>query len=140
MSVIRVRRGALEQQLVYVPEPALPGSGLGRAGRGEGVRMDAGQGKVPEREPHVPTELPFDLLDRVERLPRVRALVIPVLDDQAAGGRTPDVIDFLIQRRQGQLAIVRHGAAGHDGFRGSGWLDWLEPDLLADEDDVDAAG
>jgi hypothetical protein len=58
------------------------------------------RGKMPEREPHVPGELPFDLLDRVERLPRVRALVIAVLEDQTAGGRTADVIDFLIQRRQ----------------------------------------
>jgi hypothetical protein len=74
---------------------------------------------VPEREPHVPAQAPPGLLDRVERLPRVWALVIAVLDDQAAGGRTPDVIDFLIQRRQRQLAVVRHRAAGHGGFR---WL------------------
>jgi len=103
----------VEQQLVHVPEPALPGGGLGCAGRAEGVWVDAGQGKMPEREPHVPAELPFDLLDRVERLPRVRALVIAVLDDQAAGGRTPDVIDFLIQRRQGQSAVVQHRVEGH---------------------------
>ena len=129
---------AVEQQLVHVPEPALPGSGLGRAGRGEGVRVNLGQREMPEREPHVPAELPFDLLDRVVRLPRVRALVIAVLDDQTADGRTPDVIDFLIWWRQGQLAVVRHRAVGHGGFR---WpLNRLEPDLLADEDDVDAAG
>jgi hypothetical protein len=41
---------------------------------------------MPEREPHVPAEWPLDLLDRMESLPRVRALVIAVLDDQAAGG------------------------------------------------------
>src|SRR4029077_4933772 len=105
--------------------------GLGCAGRGEGVRVDAGKGKMPECEPHVPAELPFDLLDRVERLPRGRALVIAVLDDQAAGGRTPDVIDFLIRRRHGQLAVVRDRAVGHGGFR---WLlDWLDPDLRTDE-------
>ncbi len=77
---------AVEQQLVHVPEPALPGGGLGCAGRGEGVRVDAGQREMPEREPHVPAQLAFDLLDRVERLTRVRALVIAVLDDQAAAG------------------------------------------------------
>jgi hypothetical protein len=55
---------------------------------------------MPEREPHAPAESPLDLLDRMAGLPRVRALVIAVLDDQTAGGRTPDVIDFLIQRRQ----------------------------------------
>jgi hypothetical protein len=44
-------------------------------------------------------------------LPRVRALVIAVLDDQTAGGRTPDVIDFLIQRRQ-RSARGRPGSGG----------------------------
>jgi hypothetical protein len=69
---------------------------------------------MPEREPHVPAELLFDLLDRMKRLPRVRALVIAVLDDQAAGGRAADVIGFLVQRRQGQLAVVRHRVASHE--------------------------
>jgi hypothetical protein len=41
---------------------------------------------VPEREPHVPAESPPGLLDRAEGPPRVRALVIAVLEDQAAGG------------------------------------------------------
>jgi hypothetical protein len=54
---------AVEQQLMHGPEPALPGGGLGRGRGGEGVWVDAGQGKMPEREPHVPAELPFDLLD-----------------------------------------------------------------------------
>src|SRR5216683_7956287 len=90
----------VEQQLVHVPEPALQRGGLRRGRRGEGVRMDAGQREVPECEPHVPAQLAFDLLDRVERLPRVRALVVAVLEDQRAGGRTAGVIDFLIQRRQ----------------------------------------
>jgi hypothetical protein len=36
------------------------------------------------------------------------ALVIAVLDDQVAGGRAANVIDYLVQRRQGQLAVVRH--------------------------------
>jgi hypothetical protein len=71
---------------VHVPEPALPGGGLGCAGRGEGVWVDPGQGEMPEREPHVPAESPLDLLDRMAGLPRVRALVIAVLDDQTAGG------------------------------------------------------
>jgi hypothetical protein len=61
----------------------------------------------------VPGELLFDLLDRVERLPRVRALVIAVLDDQVAGGRAADVIGFLVRRRQGQPAVVRTCVDGH---------------------------
>src|SRR5260221_7490024 len=80
----------VEQQLVHVPEPALPCGGLSRGRRGEGVRVNAGQREMPEREPHVPPELLFDLLDRMEGLPRVRALVIAVLDDQVAGGRPAD--------------------------------------------------
>ena len=55
----------------------------------------------------------FDLLDRMEGLPRVRALVIAVLDDQVAGGRAADLIDLLIQRRQGQLAVLRRCVDGH---------------------------
>jgi hypothetical protein len=46
----------------------------------------SGAREMPEREPHGPAELAFDLLDRVEGLPGVRALVIAVLDDLAAGG------------------------------------------------------
>jgi hypothetical protein len=53
----------VEQQLVHVPEPALQRGSLGSGGRGEGMQMDASQGKVPEREPHVPAELLFDELD-----------------------------------------------------------------------------
>src|SRR6266436_9447064 len=59
----------VEEQLVHVPEPALPGGGLRRGRRGEGVRVDAGQREMPEREPHVPAKLLFYLLDRMERLP-----------------------------------------------------------------------
>jgi hypothetical protein len=70
---------------------------------------------MPEREPHVSAESAFDLLDRVEGLPRIRALVIAVLQDKAAGGRAADVIDFLIQRRQAQLAVIRHRVASHSG-------------------------
>jgi hypothetical protein len=33
------------------------------------VRVDAAEREVPEREPHVPVEPLFDLLDGMERLP-----------------------------------------------------------------------
>ena len=89
-------------------------------------------------------ELLFDSLDRVERLPRVGALVIAVLDDQVAGRRAADVIDVLIQRCQGQLAVVRRCVESHGPPPGGGgqlgWSGSLEADRLADEDDVDAAG
>ena len=44
----------------------------------------------------------FDLLDRVERLPRVGALVVAVLEDLRPGGRAADVTGFIVHRRQGQ--------------------------------------
>ena len=120
----------------------MAGSGLGRTGGGEGVRVDSGQWEMPEREPHVPAELLFDQLDRMEGLPRVRALVIAVLEDHSAGGRAADVIDFLVQRRQGRLAVVLSCVGGHGGTTSGGYgaLGGLEADSLADEDDVDAAG
>jgi hypothetical protein len=114
----------VEQQLVHVPEPALQGGGLRRGRRGEGERVDAGQREMPEREPHVPAEQLAGQLDRVERLPRVRALVVGVLDDHTAYGRAPDVIDVLVQWRQGQLVVVRYRVEGHgpppDAAGGSG--------------------
>jgi hypothetical protein len=103
----------VEQQPVHVPEPVLQRSGLGRGRCGEGVRVNAGQRKMAEREAHIPAELLFDQLDRTEGLPRVRALVIAVLEDHTAGGRATDVIDFLVQRRQGGLAVVRACVGGH---------------------------
>src|SRR5258707_9726289 len=89
------------------------------------------QRKRPDRDPRVPAELLADQLDSVERLPRVRALVVAVLDDQRACGRTADVIDFLVQRRQGQLAVVRYRVEGHEpppgAAGGFGWLAVQKP-------------
>jgi len=59
----------VEQQLVHVPEAALHCGWLCRGRGSEGVRVDAGLRKMPEREPHAPAELLLDMLDRVERLP-----------------------------------------------------------------------
>ena len=103
---------------MHVPELVLLGRSLGRGRRGEGVRVNAGQREMPEREPHVPPKLLFYLLDRMERLTRVRAFVIAVLNDQAAGARAPDVIDLLVQRRQGELAVVRYRVEDHGGLFG----------------------
>ena len=91
--------------LITLKWPVPPAGWAGRSRRGARPRRMNSVG-VPEREPHVPPELLFDLLDRVERLPRVRALVIAVLEDQAAGGRTSDVIDVLVQRRPAFGSLV----------------------------------
>jgi hypothetical protein len=88
---------------MHVPEPALQRGGFSCGRGGKGMRVDADQREVPEGELEVPVQLTFDLLDRVERLPRIRALVVAVLEDQRAAGRAADVIGFL-HRRQGQLA------------------------------------
>ena len=81
---------AVKKQVVHLPEPALERRGLRRAGRRERVRVDLGQREVPEREPYRDARLALDTLDRPVRLPRVRALVVAVLDDSVApsGPRT----------------------------------------------------
>src|SRR5262249_56759660 len=119
------------------PDVARAGGGLGGGRGGEGVRGNAGQREWAEREPPVPAELLFDLLDRVEGLPRVRALVVAVLEDQAAGGRAADVVDVLVQWRQGHLAAIRHRVPGHGrgppgAAGGFGLLDSLEPELVVE--------
>jgi hypothetical protein len=59
----------VEKQLVHIPEPALPGGGLGCGRGGEGVRVDGGQREVAEGEPHVSGQVPFGHFDGVEGLP-----------------------------------------------------------------------
>ena len=54
-------------------------------------------GKVPEREAHAVLELSLDPFDRPKRLARIRALVVAVLDEDASGRRTADVIDGFLE-------------------------------------------
>jgi hypothetical protein len=75
---------AVEEQLVHVPEPALECGGLGRGSRCQGVRVDLCEGKMPESEADVAVSL-LDVFDLSKRLPRVRAFVIAVLEDQTTG-------------------------------------------------------
>jgi hypothetical protein len=105
-----------EQQLGQVPEPVLEGGGLGRLRRGQGVRVDPGQREMPERKPDTPSQLLLDALDRSERLARVRALVIAVLDNQMTFGRAADMINRLVHRLYGRLLYLRHRIARHDKF------------------------
>jgi hypothetical protein len=89
-----------EEQLVHVPEPVLEGGGLGRSGRGQGVRVDPGQREMPEGEPHTVAQFCLDALDSPKRLPRVRALVIAVLDNQPTRSWAADAIHRLVDRFQ----------------------------------------
>jgi hypothetical protein len=65
---------------------------------GERVRMDLGQREVTEREPDPIAESSLDPLDLAFSVARVRALVVPVLEDQASGHATADVIDRVLDR------------------------------------------
>ena len=75
----------MKEQLVHVPEPALERGGLGRGSRCEGVRVDLRERKVPEGEADVAAQSLLDAFDLSKRLPRVRAFVVAVLDDQTTG-------------------------------------------------------
>src|SRR3954454_17183762 len=87
---------ATEEESVHLPEAPLPRRRLGGERGGEGVRMDRGQREVPEGEPDV--ELRLDALDRPERLARIRALMVAVLEDQPRARGAADVIDRLLDR------------------------------------------
>ena len=102
---------AVKEHLVHVPEPVLKGGRLGGGGRGEGVRMDLGEREMPEREPDVPAQFGLHPFDGPERLPRVWAFVVAVLNDQGARRRAPDVVDRLVQRLQQRSRLLSHGHA-----------------------------
>jgi hypothetical protein len=57
------------------------------------MRVDLDQRKVAEREADAAARLLLDLLDRAERLPRVGAFVVAVLEDDRAACRAADVVE-----------------------------------------------
>ena len=75
----------MKEQLVHVPKPALERSGLGRGSRCQGVRVDLRERKMPESEADSAAQSLLDAFDLPKRLPRIRAFVIAVLDDQTTG-------------------------------------------------------
>jgi hypothetical protein len=104
--VVRKRRLAADEHFVHLPETALERRGLRGPRRGEGVRMDLGQWKVPERKADPGAELPLDALDRAVRPARVRTLVVAVLDDQRCCRRAANVIQCLFQRLDHRLLLA----------------------------------
>ena len=52
---------------------------------------------MAERETELPAPLCLDLLDGTERLPRIRALVVAVLDDHMRTRWPADVVNRLIE-------------------------------------------
>jgi hypothetical protein len=58
---------------------------------------------MPEGKANTLVQLLLDAFDLAERLPRVRAFVVAVLDDHTTGCRTADVIDLLVEPLQGLM-------------------------------------
>ena len=110
LAQIRVieRLLAAIEDLVHLPVPALARCGLGCPGGGERVGMDLGQRKVAKREPQIAAELLLHPLDLAVRPPRVRTLVIAVLEDHMGAVGATNVVYRLVQRLDFRLSSVRH--------------------------------
>jgi hypothetical protein len=103
----------MEQELVHVPKPALKCSRLGCGRRRERVRMDFREREVPERETHSTVHLLLDALDLANRLPRIGAFVVAVLENETTGRRAADMIDSVVERFHGRLVLSpRRGSQG----------------------------
>jgi hypothetical protein len=87
----------VKQQLMHVPEPVVPCSGLGCGCSGEGVRVDLWSAESAGRRGGSPRQALLNTFDLSKRLTRVRAFVIAILD-QAAGRSAVDVIDRFVKR------------------------------------------
>ena len=96
---------ASEEQLVHLPEPLLARGRLGCGGCGERVGVDLGQREVPEAEAQAALQSALDTLDVTKRLARVRAFVVAVLDDHAAGRGTANVVDRVVKRLHRLLPV-----------------------------------
>lgn len=89
---------AMEEQRVHGPEAPLERGGL-RGGRcRKRMRVLFGHREVPEGETDAGAEPALDLLDLAEGHASVGALVVTVLEDQAAPQGPADMIDDLVER------------------------------------------
>jgi hypothetical protein len=75
-------RLVVEQQVVHLPELALPACNLGRQRGLQRMSMDLLERKVPPDEPHAAREALQQQLQRRRCLLAVRALEVPVLDER----------------------------------------------------------
>ena len=103
----------MEQHVVHLPEAALERRRLGRARRGQRVRVDLDQGEVAEREANRDAELPLDQLDLPVGPSRVGALVVAVLEDQPGTRRPPHVIDGFVERLEPATGVTHPGLGAH---------------------------
>jgi hypothetical protein len=72
----------MEEQLVHLPKPPLECGCLRCGCRRERVRVDLHEREVPEREADTTAHLLLDSLDLPKGLPRIRAFVVAVLEDE----------------------------------------------------------
>ena len=99
---------ATEEQPVHVPEPVLERRRLGCGRCGERVRVDLREREMAEGEADAPAPLLLDAFDLEKRPPRIRTLVIAVLEDEGTIGGATDVIDRIIEWLDAPLAGCAH--------------------------------
>jgi hypothetical protein len=68
-------------------------------------------------EPDTAAQFLLDAFDRPERLSRIRALVVAVLEDQPPRGRAADVVNRLVDRLQGRLVVLPYHVSRHGILR-----------------------
>ena len=83
----------MEEAFVHVPESILARRCLGCGCGSQGVRMDLGQGEVPEDKANAAFEPPLHALDLPESLPGVGALVVAVFNEERSSLGSADVVD-----------------------------------------------
>ena len=88
---------AMEEQLMYLPEPVLQDSRLGGGRRREGVWVNFSEREIPEREADTGARSSLDALDLTERLPRIGAFVVAVLEDDPTVRPAANVVDPLVE-------------------------------------------
>src|SRR6266516_2454049 len=80
------RSAGFEEVLVHRPEVALASRGFGGKRGGASMRVDLGQGEMPEDKAQGVCKLTLQRIDAVARQPRVRAFIVLELKQRYRGG------------------------------------------------------
>ena len=78
---------------MHLPEALLARRSFGSGCRGQRVRVDVGEGEVPEHKTKAALEPPLDALDLAVRTSCVPAFVVAVLDEERSVLRAAHVVD-----------------------------------------------
>jgi hypothetical protein len=97
----------MEEELMHLPEAVLERRRLGCAGGSYGMRMDLSQRKVAKGKANTIGKFSLDALDLMERLPRVGAFVIAVLENQRASLLAADMVNRVFDRRDDRRLVMR---------------------------------